>query len=110
MKIRHLFPLTLSFITLGGRVALVGLACAALDRACFGQEQKPAKTFIDYFLPTPIVDSLSTDVWGAVDNPKEKQLGNDNHGSKIVVIPFDGAALDRDLRNDLAASPTAPSK
>ncbi len=29
------------------------------------QDAKPAKTFIDYFLPTPIVNSLSKDAWGA---------------------------------------------
>lgn len=32
-----------------------------------------------------------------IDVPKEKEHGNDGHGSKIVVIPFDGAAMDRDL-------------
>ena len=32
-----------------------------------------------------------------IDVPKEEEKGNDGHGSKIVVIPFDGAALDRDL-------------
>lgn len=32
-----------------------------------------------------------------IDVPKDQEKGNDNHGSKIVVIPFDGAALDRDL-------------
>jgi hypothetical protein len=35
----------------------------------------------------------------ALDVPKEQQKGNDNHGSKVLVIPFDGAALDRDLEN-----------
>jgi hypothetical protein len=34
-----------------------------------------------------------------LDVPKEQEHGNDGHGSKIVVIPFDGAALDRDLKN-----------
>ena len=29
------------------------------------QESNPARTFIDYFLPTPIVGSVSTNVWGA---------------------------------------------
>ena len=32
------------------------------------------------------------------NTPKEDEKGNDGHGSKIVVIPFDGAALDRDLQ------------
>lgn len=35
----------------------------------------------------------------ALDVPKNQEKGNDNHGSKIIVIPFDGAALDRDLQN-----------
>ena len=34
-----------------------------------------------------------------LDVPKNQELGNDTHGSKIIVIPFDGAALDRDLQN-----------
>lgn len=29
---------------------------------------------------------------------KDQEKGNDLHGSKIIVIPFDGAALDRDLK------------
>lgn len=36
--------------------------------------------------------------FAALDVPKEKELGNDNHGSKVIVVPFDGAALDRDLQ------------
>jgi hypothetical protein len=31
--------------------------------------------------------------------PKAQELPNDNHGSKVIVVPFDGAALDRDLQN-----------
>ncbi len=34
-----------------------------------------------------------------IDVPKEEEKGNDGHGSKVIVIPFDGAALDRDLAN-----------
>ena len=34
-----------------------------------------------------------------IDVPKEQEKGNDNHGSKVVVIPFDGAALDRALQS-----------
>jgi hypothetical protein len=33
-----------------------------------------------------------------LDVPKKEERGNDTHGSKIIVIPFDGAALDRDLQ------------
>jgi hypothetical protein len=34
----------------------------------------------------------------ALDVPKDQELPNDNHGSKVLVIPFDGEALDRDLK------------
>jgi hypothetical protein len=33
----------------------------------------------------------------ALDVPKNEERGDDNHGSKIIVIPFDGESLDRDL-------------
>jgi hypothetical protein len=32
--------------------------------------------------------------FAVIDVPKEQDLGNDTHGSKILVVPFDGAALD----------------
>ncbi|MEI7935432.1 MAG: hypothetical protein WCK27_01975 [Verrucomicrobiota bacterium] len=32
-----------------------------------------------------------------LDVPKDQEKGNDNHGSKVIVVPFDGASLDRDL-------------
>lgn len=38
-----------------------------------------------------------------LDVPKNEEKGNDNHGNKIIVIPFDGAALDRDIQ---ASPPT----
>jgi len=34
-----------------------------------------------------------------IDVPKEQEKGNNGHGSKVIVIPFDGEALDRDLTN-----------
>lgn len=34
----------------------------------------------------------------AIDVPKDDEKGNDSHGSKILVLPFDGAALDRDFQ------------
>lgn len=30
---------------------------------------------------------------------KEQERGNDGHGSKVIVVPFDGAAMDHDLRS-----------
>ncbi len=60
----------------GFKVALTGLACLALVSASFGQETKNTKTFIDYFLPTPITDSLSKDVWGAAAvGPRDPKNG-----------------------------------
>ena len=35
--------------------------------------------------------------FAVIDVPKDQELPNDDHGSKIIVVPFDGAALDRDL-------------
>jgi hypothetical protein len=37
--------------------------------------------------------------------PKDQELGDDIHGSKVVVIPFDGAALDRDLAKFTQGAP-----
>lgn len=45
-----------------------------------------------------------------LDVPKSLDKGGDNHGSKIIVIPFDGAALDRDLATASAVAPPAQSK
>jgi len=35
--------------------------------------------------------------FAVIDTPKEAQTGNNGHGSKVIVVPFDGAAMDRDL-------------
>jgi hypothetical protein len=40
-----------------------------------------------------------------IDVPKDQDKGNDGHGSKVIVIPFDGAALDRDLQSASAGQP-----
>lgn len=37
--------------------------------------------------------------FAVLDVPKDEERGNDTHGSKIIVVPFDGAALDRDLQD-----------
>ena len=48
--------------------------------------------------------------FAVIDIPKEENKGNDRHGSKVIVVPFDGAAMDRDLaeivkREKAAAQP-----
>ena len=35
--------------------------------------------------------------FAVIDVPKEQEKGNDRHGSKVIVVPFDGKALDRDM-------------
>lgn len=35
--------------------------------------------------------------FAVLDVPKREELPNDNHGSKVIVVPFDGAAFDRDM-------------
>jgi hypothetical protein len=45
----------------------------------------------------------------SIDIPKEQDRGNEPHGSKVLVIPFDGAALDRDLQNAASAPPLPAS-
>jgi hypothetical protein len=47
-----------------------------------------------------------------LDVPKNEEKGGDRHGNKVIVIPFDGAALDRDLASvpELpAAAPPSPA-
>lgn len=51
--------------------------------------------------------------FAVTDTPKESQLGSNGHGSKVIVVPFDGAAMDRDLahvdapgrRNEIGRKP-----
>jgi hypothetical protein len=43
--------------------------------------------------------------FAVLDVPKNQELPNDNHGSKVIVVPFDGAAFDRDMENQAKAGP-----
>jgi len=55
---------------------LIALALIASVHCGFAQQTKPTKTFIDYFLPTPIVGTLSKDVWGAATvGPRDPKNG-----------------------------------
>jgi hypothetical protein len=36
--------------------------------------------------------------FAVIDVPKNQDRGNDGHGSKVIVVPFDGEGLDRDLK------------
>ena len=41
--------------------------------------------------------------FAVIDVPKENEHGNDNHGSKVVVDPFDGVKFDRDMQRSANA-------
>jgi len=43
----------------------------------------------------------------SIDIPKEQDQGNMPHGSKVIVIPFDGEAFDRNLAKSVAAEAAA---
>jgi hypothetical protein len=45
--------------------------------------------------------------FAVLDVPKEQEKGKDGHGSKIIVVPFDGEALDRDLAEVVKAEKAA---
>ena len=47
------------------RIALYTLAALLVTPLAVAEEKSPEKTFIDYFLPTPLVGKLTTDTWGA---------------------------------------------
>lgn len=36
-------------------------------------------------------------IFSVLDVPKDEEKGNDRHASKVIIVPFDGEALDRDL-------------
>ena len=55
---------------------------------------------IGVYLENGHVAALSLAV---IDVEKEQENGNDGHGSKIIVVPFDGEALDRGLQSARAA-------
>ena len=35
--------------------------------------------------------------FAVIDVPKDEETAGSRHGSKVIVVPFDGAAMDRDL-------------
>jgi len=43
--------------------------------------------------------------FAVIDVPKPQELGNDIHGSKVIVVPFDGVKFDRDMENLSRAAP-----
>jgi hypothetical protein len=45
--------------------------------------------------------------FASIDVEKNQDRGNDNHGSKVVVVPFDGEAFDRDMEKIVAAEDAA---
>jgi hypothetical protein len=55
---------------------LVAAALLASVHHGYGQDAKPARTFIDYFLPMPITGTLSKEAWGAGNvGPRDPKNG-----------------------------------
>lgn len=48
-------------------------------------------------------------IFSVLDVPKEQELGNDTHNSKVIVVPFDGVAFDRDMAKLAAAERAEPA-
>ena len=49
--------------------------------------------------------SLKAVTFAVIDVEKEEDFGNDEHGSKIIVVPFDGTNLAEFARNDVYVDP-----
>jgi hypothetical protein len=45
--------------------------------------------------------------FAVIDVEKDEERGNDTHGSKVIVVPFDGEAFDRDTAEITAAEDAA---
>lgn len=45
--------------------------------------------------------------FAVIDVEKEQDFGNDSHGSKIIVVPFDGEALKEFAKTDVYVDPMA---
>jgi hypothetical protein len=43
--------------------------------------------------------------FAVLDVPKDQERANDNHGSKVIVVPFDGVKFDRDMASLSKAAP-----
>ena len=43
----------------------------------------------------------------SIDIPKEEDRGNEPHGSKVIVIPFDGVTFDADMAKRTKETPAA---
>ena len=49
-------------------------------------------------------------LFSVIDVNKGEDRADDNHGSKIVIVPFDGVAFDRDLQRIVAAEKSVEQK
>ncbi|MFD2255217.1 glycoside hydrolase family protein [Luteolibacter algae] len=58
--------------------------------------------------PTAVVEDghVSHFLFSVIDVGKGQDRANDRHGSKIVVVPFDGVAFDRDMQSRISREST----
>ena len=101
-RITRLIPIHLVRCSSAILIFCAVLAGSSLSDA---QETNPSKTFIDYFLPTPVIGSLSTNVWGAVTvGPRDPKNGLEDESMKQWNY-WDGAILkSRDGKYHMFAS------
>jgi hypothetical protein len=53
---------------------------------------------------------LAAFTFAVIDIPKQEDRGNEPHDNKVIVVPFDGTALDHDLQNGRSLSQPALSQ
>jgi len=62
--------------------------------------------------PTAYVENghVTHFLFSVIDVGKGKDKSNDNHGSKIIVVPFDGKAFDEHMQKIIKAEKKASKK
>jgi hypothetical protein len=82
-----------------------GLEDTTMKRFCYGDGQimKAPDGTVNHWNkaerpPVDIGDGhVAAMSLAVIDVEKQQDKGNDGHGSNVIVVPFDGAARDRDL-------------
>lgn len=97
--------------TSGLLTLLTLLTFPALGQSSEVSTATPQKTFLNYFLPAPPPGGKKAErpsvyiengrfaamTLAVIDVEKEQDRGGGGHGCKVIRVPFDGQALDRDL-------------
>ena len=62
--------------------------------------------------PAPYIENgvVKAFTFAVLDVPKAQEKGNDIHGSKVIVVPFDGDQFNNDMKKLAANAPSTPTK